>query len=527
MLKQFSFSNGYKVSRVFSDVGSGINFEKRKDFFTMLNEVMTGRVEKVVITYKDRLSRVGFELFIHLFRQFHCEIIVMSESGSKKLDSEEIFEEIVSLLHCYSMKLYSKRKAELRKYCWRMTQSMTVTRVEKHNIKLFDERYALLKSFCHLSKNLYNFANYYIRQAFFRVHDIMGYYDIEKLVKHKSSNADYYSLPTAQSAQQTLRVLSQNWASYESSIKDYKEHPDKYTGKPRIPNYLPKEGNFNLILTNQNCKLVDGEIHFPKTFGGLTLKTKISGGLQQLRIIPHHKRVVMEIVYRIEVPSKQPDNGRYMSIDIGLDNLAAITSNTGLAAEIINGKGLKSINKHYNKLNSYYQEIADRMKQSRTKKQDRLTNKRNNRINDYMHKASRYIINRAIHDNIRVIVIGNNKDWKRGSVLSKNVNQTFVGIPHQRLIEMIVYKAQNIGVSVILSEESYTSGTSFLDDELPIKENYNKSRRKHRGLFVSNTGKRINADVNASLQILKKVFPNVYSNGISGIGLCPFIVNVA
>lgn len=112
MLKQFCYSNGYRVSGVYSDIASGISFEKRKDFFRLLDEVLDGRVEKVVITYKDRLSRVGFDLFYHLFRKYHCDIIVMSEIGSVKLDSEEVFEEIISLLHCFSMKLYSKRKAK-------------------------------------------------------------------------------------------------------------------------------------------------------------------------------------------------------------------------------------------------------------------------------------------------------------------------------------------------------------------------------------------------------------------------------
>jgi len=112
MLKQFCFSNGYCISRVFSDIASGISFEKRKDFFKMLYDVIAGKVERIVITYKDRLSRVGFELFYHLFKKHNCEIIVMSEVGSEKLDSEEIFEEIISLLHCYSMKLYSKRKGQ-------------------------------------------------------------------------------------------------------------------------------------------------------------------------------------------------------------------------------------------------------------------------------------------------------------------------------------------------------------------------------------------------------------------------------
>jgi len=112
LLKQFCFSNGWCIHKYFSDIASGISFEKRKDFFNMLDDIVAGKVERIVITYKDRLSRVGFELFYHLFKKYNTEIIVMSEIGSQKLDSEEIFEEIVSLLHCYSMKLYSKRKGQ-------------------------------------------------------------------------------------------------------------------------------------------------------------------------------------------------------------------------------------------------------------------------------------------------------------------------------------------------------------------------------------------------------------------------------
>ena len=110
LLKQFCFNRGYTLSAVYSDIASGISFEKRTEFFEMLDEILEGKIERVVITYKDRLSRVGFELFSHLFQRYNCEIIVISEVGSQKLDSQEIFEEIVSLLHCYSMKLYSNRK---------------------------------------------------------------------------------------------------------------------------------------------------------------------------------------------------------------------------------------------------------------------------------------------------------------------------------------------------------------------------------------------------------------------------------
>lgn len=110
MLKQFCFSTGYTISGCYQDIASGISFENRKEFFSMLDDIIAGKVARVIISYKDRLSRVGFDLFKHLFEKYNCEIIVMSEVGSPKLDSEEIFEEIVSLLHCYSMKMYSKRR---------------------------------------------------------------------------------------------------------------------------------------------------------------------------------------------------------------------------------------------------------------------------------------------------------------------------------------------------------------------------------------------------------------------------------
>ena len=112
LLKNFCFQNGYIINGIYQDIASGISFDKRKQFFEMLDDILAGKVNKVIITYKDRLSRVGFELFVYLFRKYGCEIIVISEVGSEKLDSQEIFEEIISLLHCYSMKLYSSRKAK-------------------------------------------------------------------------------------------------------------------------------------------------------------------------------------------------------------------------------------------------------------------------------------------------------------------------------------------------------------------------------------------------------------------------------
>jgi putative transposase len=234
-------------------------------------------------------------------------------------------------------------------------------------------------------------------------------------------------------------------------------------------------------------------------------------------------------VYNIEVPNAAlPDNGRYLSVDIGLDNLATVVNNVGLKPIVINGKGLKSMNKYYNKQISHYREVAKRINgRDYTSRMDRLTCKRNHKIDDYMHKASKFLIDYAVVNNFNTIVIGNNKEWKQESSMSKRVNQSFVGIPHMRFIQMVQYKAQTAGLNVILTEESYTSGTSFLDNEEPIKANYNKVRRVKRGLFVSNNGTKINADVNGAYQIMKKVFPNVTSDGIQGVALHPVRVSVA
>ncbi|MCL5803321.1 MAG: IS607 family transposase [Candidatus Thermoplasmatota archaeon] len=109
-MKQWCFMNGYTINAIYSDIASGISFEKRKGFFEMLDEIMNSKVEKVVITYKDRLSRSGFELFSYLFRKYRTEIVVISEVGSTELDSEEVFEDMASMIHCYSMKMYSKRR---------------------------------------------------------------------------------------------------------------------------------------------------------------------------------------------------------------------------------------------------------------------------------------------------------------------------------------------------------------------------------------------------------------------------------
>lgn len=405
--------------------------------------------------------------------------------------------------------------------------------VEKHIIKKSHPYYSMFCEYTHLVKNLYNHANYLVRKEFTETGKWLRAYALDPLLRQDRDYPDYRNMPVAQSAQQTLHLLERNWRSFFRSIKDWSKNKDKYSGKPRLPKYKAKDGKMVFILTNQQLRQKDDSLHFPKSFNGFTMKPRCVRldnfeKINQIRIVPRNQIFCVEIVYSISIDDNTlPDNGRYMSIDLGLDNLATIATNTGLNPIIVNGKGLKSNNQYYNKQQAYYQSIAKSMNNKFcTNRLYRLTQKRNFKIEDSLHKISKFIVTSALDNEIHTIVIGNNKNWKQSISLGKRTNQSFVSIPHKKLIDKIIYKARNVGINVIITEESYTSGTSFLDEELPQKEFYDKTRRMHRGLFISNQGIRINADVNAAYQIMKKVFPNAFADGIEGVVIHPVRVNI-
>ena len=408
-----------------------------------------------------------------------------------------------------------------------------VQQTERHIIKKSHPYYSMFCEYTHLVKNLYNHANFLVRNEFINTGKWLRYIDLEKRLRQDTDYPDYKNMPVAQSAQQTLQLLDRNWKSFFNSIKDWSKNKYKYTGRPKLPKYKPKDGKMVFILTNQQLRLRDDLLHFPKSFSGFTMKpscvhlsnfTKIN----QIRIVPNNQVFCVEIVYSISVvDTLLLDNGHYMSIDLGLDNLATIVTNTGSNPVIVNGKGLKSNNQYYNKKKAHYQKVAKQMNDKcYTNRLYRLTQKRNFKIEDSLHKISKFIVTSALSNDIHTIVIGNNKKWKQSISLGKKVNQSFVNIPHRKLIEKVIYKARNVGVNVILTEESHTSGTSFIDGEFPKKEFYDKKRRVHRGLFVSNQGVRVNADVNAAYQIMKKVFPNVFADGIEDVVLHPVRVDI-
>lgn len=404
--------------------------------------------------------------------------------------------------------------------------------VERHIIKKSNEFYKFIDEYSFKVKNLYNYTNYIIREEFIRTSKdeniktiIPKEYNLSKLL----SKEEIYSNLMAKTSQQTIKLLYKNWKSFFVSIKDWSKNKDKYNGKPNLPKYKHKtKGRCVIIFTNQQCKLEDGIIKFPKKFNSLELKTAIKGNLNQVRIVPSNNQYIVEVVYTVSEKEKLKDNGRCLGIDLGIDNFVTIGNNVGAKPIILNGKSLKSINQYYNKKVAFYKSKAKKFNNlDVTNRILRITNKRNNKLNDYMHKYSRIVVNEAIKLNCNTIVIGNNKGWKQEVNLGSVTSQNFASMPYFKFINMVKYKCELEGINFITTEESYTSGTSLLDNELPIKSNYNKSRRIKRGLFESNNGILINSDLNGACQIIKKVFPKAFVDGIEDVALHPVRLNLA
>ena len=377
---------------------------------------------------------------------------------------------------------------------------------------------------CYLSKNLYNLANYYVRQEFFYLGNWLRYYDLWFILKDKEP---YKKLPS-QTAQQILKLLDKNWKSFFNSMKEWKEHPKKYQGRLKPPKYKKKNGEFIIIFTNQQCRIKNGYLHFPKKVKLSPIKTRIKNLLHQVRIIPKGLFYNLEIIYSKEIDNLNLNKDRFIGIDLGISNIVTIVNNVGLKPTIIKGSIVKSVNQFYNKRIAELKSIKDKQGiKSETNRLKRITAKRNNKINDIFHKISRNVINYCIENNFGTIIIGYNRAWKQKVNMGKINNQKFVQIPFFKLINQIKYKSELFGIDIIIDGESFTSKCSFLDKE-PIKRHKKyMGRRVNRGLFKSKKGILINADVNAGYNIIKKVVPNAVSaDGIEGVGLHPYSIAI-
>lgn len=380
----------------------------------------------------------------------------------------------------------------------------------------FDSSYNELDRMMFLSKNLYNACLYIERQKFFEKRDskdsnLKGFLTNFELSKQlqDTNNSDYRALPSAVSQQ----VCKQVYIAYKSFFSLYKKGL-----KARIPKYLDKTKGRNRLSFPKNA------ISKPNIRRGIIKLTGLNctfelpdyidyKTVQQIDIVKTQNRTIkVLILYSVpKVPLKE-DNNRVLGIDLGLDNLMSVVSNTNDFKPLIyDGKPLKAINQFCNKQVSKLKSLS---KNIITEKICSIYRNRMNKINDYLHKCSSHLINQAVSNGFNTIIIGKNQSWKQEINLGTKNNQNFVQIPFNKLISKIRYKASLNGIRVIETEESYTSKCSFFDDEFPCKHETYLGERVSRGLFRSSKGF-INADLNGALNIIKKVLKDFNSSNLS------------
>lgn len=398
---------------------------------------------------------------------------------------------------------------------------------EKHIINKNHSFYNECDLLCFKSKNLYNQALYNVRQYFFENNKYLNYYKNFHITKQQES---YIQLPRKVS-NQTLKMVDRNFKSFFSLLK--LKNKNQYKEKIKIPKYLDKiNGRYIIIYEKQSLSFKEfkktGNIKLSQSDILINTKIKDFESIKEVRIIPKNNHYVIEVIYKQQETQLKPDNNKYLGIDLGINNLATCGSNDkGFKPFIINGRPLKNINHYYNKKLVYYKSKLEKENKLKTSERiKKLTNKRNNKINDYLHKSSKILVNQLVSNNINTLVIGNNKNWKQDINIGKRNNQNFVQIPHNTFINMLIYKCKLEGINVILQEESYTSKCSFIDNEKICKHDKYVGKRIKRGLFKTLEGKLINADLNGSLNIIKKAIPNTFVDGIEGLAVNPIKLEI-
>lgn len=387
----------------------------------------------------------------------------------------------------------------------------TMQLVEQHLIEQSNPRWAEIDAACFLSKNLYNAANYIVRQTYFLTGHIIGYGKLDKLMH---DNPDYMALPRKVSQQVLMQVMA-DWASFRAARAEYKREPAKFTGRPALPGYKDKtQGRNLLVYTDQaiSRRALDQKGVIVPSGLGIEVPTR-QKAVDQVRIVPRKTHYVVEIVYTVEVQPAPLDDTLMAGIDLGVDTLAAVTSNQpGFVPLLVNGRPLKNINHYYNQQRALWQSLLAQVDQPDLRyRLDQITDKRNRKVKHELHVASRRIIDLLVAAGIGVLVIGKNQGWKQKVNLGQRTNQNFVCIPHAQFIDMLTYKAQLAGMQVILIEESYTSKCSFLDLEPLQHHDHYLGQRIERGLFRASDGRLINADVNGAYNILRKAAPAAWT----------------
>jgi len=344
-------------------------------------------------------------------------------------------------------------------------------------------------------------------------------------------DGDNYQLLPAQTSQHNLKLLDKAWKGYFKATKEYYKDPSKFLGRPRYPGYKDKDGESLIVLTNQQCHLKDGYLTFPKKLELSPIKTRLKDKvkLRQVRIIPKGVGYTCEIVYKKRFKeNKRLNPKRILGIDYGSVNIVTKVNNIGRTPIVYkdDGKWIKSINQFYNKEKSKLQSIYDKQGIKYGSKMSRLNTKRNRKMKDAMHKLSRHIVDKCVKRKIGTIVIGSNSFWKQNINIGRRNNQNFVSIPFYQLTQMIQYKSEEVGIKVILQNESHTSKCSFLDLE-KIKHHDKYKGKRHGRLFTSKKGLIIHSDVNGAYNIIRKAKPKAFNaDGVGGCGLHPMKVTL-
>ena len=396
----------------------------------------------------------------------------------------------------------------------------------KQQVKqLSKEDYKNLRELSHIAKNLTNEAIYNVRQSYFNEGKYLNYEKNYALLK----NSENYKSLNSNMAQQILKEVDSMFQSFFGLIKLAEK--GRYSFKDiKLPYYLPKDSFTTLVIGfvrfNGNQLTIPYSQSYKKGHKGITinLPPKLAGKkVKEIRIIPKSKARFFEIQYCYEAEEIQSnlDENHVLAVDLGVDNLAACVTSKGNSF-IIDGKRLKSINQWFNKENARLQCIKDKQKfgKKSTNKQQTIRRNRNNKVNDYMNKSARMIINYCLNNDIGTLVCGYNKTFQRNSDIGKKNNQNFVNIPFGKLREKFRYLCKLYGIKYIEQEESYTSKASFFDEDIiPVynqdtPQTYTFSgKRIKRGLYQCGNGKTLNADINGALNILRK------SNVVSLTGL--------
>ena len=395
-------------------------------------------------------------------------------------------------------------------------------RTERHIIDKNNVNYKNCKEICHLSKNLYNYVNYILRQSFFNTRSIPGEYEINKLLA-KENQPDFRALPSNVS-QLTVNLVFKAWRSFFMALKSYKKDKSKFKSNPKLPKYKSKNGLYICAFTYMSARIKDKKINFVKNILK-PIKTKVSR-VKQVRVVPNSSCFIVEIVYEKDVKETLKTSGSIASIDLWLNNFITCIDNLGNVPLIINGKGLKSYNRLFNKKKAKLQSLLP-LKRYSSNKIRQLEFNRYKFISNFMHQASKMLLNILLERKIETLVIGYNKEWKQNINLGKKVNQSFVQIPYTSFLQKIIYKCEEYGINVILTEESYTSKIDHLANEPLSKRDSYLGKRIYRGLFKSSVGKILNADVNGALGIMRKVFPEKVLELIRdrGVVYTPVIIN--